>query len=582
MEKKKMLQSAVLIAAVIVIVILVLIIGKIADKYTPTKENMDLYEYYGLSSEESAAIVLNHEIIDQQAVIKNGTAYLDYQIVKELLNNRFYWDENENLLLYTTSTDVVSAAASTKEYYVTKEKHTENYTIVYADAETAYIAMDYVKKFTDMDFTLYSESGEPNVLVVKTDWSDAQMVPVEKTTQIRYRGGIKSPVLVEVPEEEMLTLLEAGDDWDKVATAEGVIGYVQKKRLGKVQQESYSHTPITEEFSHILKDEKINMAWHQVTTPEANSTVANMISNTKGLNVISPTWFYLNDNEGNLMNLASADYVEYCHSQGIEVWALVSNLENEDVDSTEVLSHTSKRTRVVNQLIAAAIQYNFDGINVDFEALSKEAGEGYIQFIRELSLKCENNGIVLSVDNYVPTEYTAFYNRSEQAKFADYVIMMGYDEHYSGSGEGSVASIGWVKQGIKDTLEEVPAEQMILAAPLYTRVWALTPKGETGDSVEAASEDYVPYEVSSQAVGMQEAWKMASVNGVSPVWSEEDGQYYAEYSSDGITYKIWLEDTESMELKLQAAVDSHLAGVSFWKLGFEDSSFWDTVIKYMN
>ena len=323
------------------------------------------------------------------------------------------------------------------------------------------------------------------------------------------------------------------------------------------------------------------MGWHQVTTTDANSTVANVISNTKGLNVISPTWFYLNDNDGNLMNLASADYVDYCHSQGVEVWALVSNLENEEVDTTEVLTHTSKRTNVVNQLIAAAIQYNFDGINVDFEALSKDAGEGYIQFIRELSLKCENNGIVLSVDNYVPMEYNLFYDRKEQANFADYVIIMGYDEHYAGSDAGSVASIGFVNQGIEDTLKEVPAEQVILAAPLYTRVWALTPK-DAGEDVEAASEDYVPYELSSQAVGMQEAWNMVSANGVEPTWSDEDGQYYAEYVNDGVTYKIWLEDTKSLELKLQAATDNGLAGVAFWKLGFDDASLWDTAIKYLN
>lgn len=578
MEQRRKRQSVILIAAVIIVIILVIIIGKVIDKYTPTKEMMDLYEYYGLTDDSSAAIVLDHEMIDQQAVLKDGMAYLDYETVKELFNDRFYWDEYENLLLYTTPTDVVSAAASGKDYFITKEKKTENYTIVYADTSTAYIAIDYVKKFTDLDYRFYEE---PNVLVVTTDWSDIETVPVKKDTQIRYRGGIKSPVLTEAAKEEVLTVLESGEDWDKVATEEGVIGYVQKKKVGKEETVSYEHTPMKEEFSHILKDGRINMAWHQVTTKDANSTVANVISGTKGLNVISPTWFYLNDNDGNLMNLASAEYVEYCHNQGVEVWALVSNLENKEVDTTEVLNHTSKRTNVVNQLIAAAIQYNFDGINVDFEALSKEAGEGYIQFIRELSLKCENNGIILSVDNYVPTEYTAFYNRKEQANFADYVIIMGYDEHYAGSEEGSVASIGFVKQGIADTLEEVPANQIILAAPLYTRVWALTPK-ESGEDVETAAEDYVPYEVSSQAVGMQEAWNMVSVNGVEPTWSDEDGQYYAEYVNEGITYKIWLEDVTSIELKLQAAMENDLAGMSFWKLGFEDASLWDTVLKYIN
>lgn len=578
MDAKRVKQSIILAVSVILVIILVLVIGKLIDKYTPSKEQQDLWEYYGLTEESQAAIVLNHEVISQKAVIREGIVYLSYETVRDVFNSRFYWDYNENLLLYTTPEDVVSAAADSKEYFVTKDKKSENYTIVYADANTAYIAMDYVKKYTDLDYEFFEE---PNRVVVRTKWEDEPGVFVKKDTQIRYRGGIKSPILTEVFKETELTVLEKGEDWDKVATNEGVIGYIRKKRLGKEEVKTFEHTPMTETFSHILKDKKINMAWHQVTTEDANSTVADVLSNTKGLNVICPTWFYLNDNEGNLVNIASSEYVQYCHNQGVEVWALVSNLENDEVDSAEVLNYTSKRTHLVNQLIAAAIQFDFDGINVDFEALSQEAGDGYVQFIRELSLKCENNGIVLSVDNYVPTDYSMFYNRKEQGNFADYVIIMGYDEHYAGGDEGSVASIGFVTQGIADTLKEVPAEQIILAAPLYTRVWIETPKAAS-DDVEAASEDYVPYDLSSKAVGMQEAWRMVEANGVEPVWLEDCGQYYAEYLNENDTYKIWLEDLASMELRLQAASENGLAGMALWKLGFEHSSFWDTVIKYMN
>lgn len=577
MEKKRWIQSVILVAAVVIVVILIIVIGKIADKYTPTKDRKDLKEYYGLTEESSAAIVVNHELMPGKAVVKEGILYLDYETAK-LFNSRFYWDANENLLLYTTPDDIVSAEVLAKEYRVSKKKHSEDYTIVYADADTAYIALDYIKKFTDMEYQFFED---PNRIVVKTDWSDDSVAAVKKKTQIRYRGGIKSPILCDVEKGEELILLKSGEDWNKVATGNGIVGYIRAKRLEKEETRTYEHTPMKEEFTHLLKEEKINMAWHQVTTVDANSTVSDVVSGTKGLNVISPTWFYLNDNEGNLMSLASADYVKYCHDQGIEVWALVSNLENDEADSTEVLTHTSKRNVMVKQLIAAAIEYDFDGINVDFEALSAKAGEGYVQFIRELSLKCENNGIVLSVDNYMPTEYTAFYNRSEQAKFADYVVMMGYDEHYAGSDEGSVASIGFVRQGISDTLKEVPAEQLILGAPFFTRVWAEKPK-EYSDDVEAASDDYAPYELTSSAVSMEEAWNMVSANGVEPSWSEEDGQYFAQYINDGITYKIWLEDDESMELRLEEAKKQKLAGMSFWKLGLEDKRLWDTVIKYMN
>lgn len=575
-----MLQSAILMAVIIVIIVCVIIVGKIIDKYTPTDETMDVYEYFNLNDENKAAMVLDHERLDEQAVLKNGTVYLEYTLVKDLFNDRFYLDTAENLLLYTTPTDVVKATAGEKQYYVSEEPHTEDYEIFYADAETVYVALEYVKKFTNLEFEFYTD---PNVVVLTTNFKKYTSILVEEATQLRYRGGIKSPILKELEAGEELTLLDEGEDWDNVMSKEGIIGYVRKKDMGEQEEKKPKHKKIKEEFSHMLLDQKITMAWHQVTTVTANDTVVDVISNTKGLNVISPTWFYVNDNEGNLVNLCSSSYVEYCHNQGIEVWALVSNLENKEVDSVEVLNRTSKRAHMINQLIEAAIEYGFDGINVDFESLSIEAGEGYIQFIRELSLKCEENGIVMSVDNYVPTEYTSFYNRKEQAKFADYIIMMGYDEHYVGSEAGSVASIGFVKQGVADTLEEVPAEQLILAAPLYTRVWCETLKeGVTGDSAEAVSEDYNPFETTSQAVGMQEGFRIARANGVEPVWLDEVGQYYAEYEKDGATYKIWLEDTESMALKLQTMKDNDLAGVSFWKLGFEDSSFWDTVLTYMN
>jgi spore germination protein YaaH len=296
------------------------------------------------------------------------------------------------------------------------------------------------------------------------------------------------------------------------------------------------------------------------------------------VNVISPTWFYLNDNNGNLANLASIDYVNYCHSQGVEVWALVSNLENKDADSAEVLTHTSKRQNLVNQIVSMAIQYNLDGINLDFESLNQgDVGDAYIEFVRELSIKCANNGIVLSIDNYVPTEYTAFYQRAEQANFADYVVIMGYDEHYVGSDEGSVSSLNWVKQGVDDTLKEVPAEQVILGMPFYTRVWALTP--ENAEDADEGTD--ITYKVTSQAYGMRSASNLLSSYGATKTWLEDCGQNYAEFKDGDTLYKVWLEDSASAEERLKLMNEKELAGASFWKLGFETSDIWDTIIKYM-
>lgn len=574
---KKKIIPFIAATVLILVIILFMVLGNIIEKYTPSKDQKDAQEYYGITTDTDVAIICNNEVIESKGKLINDIVYLSYETVRSYINSRFYWDSNENILRYATASDLISVNAESSDYSVTKDTQSFGHTIVKADASTAYIAIDFVKQYSDFKYEIYTD---PNRVVITNSWGDYQAAPAKKNCEIRYQGGIKSPIITEVTKNTSLTILETGDTWTKVATADGYIGYIKSKNLGSVSTQTLSSDFTPEEFSHISKNFKINLAWHQVTNQTANGNVSSILQKSKGINVLSPTWFYLNDNNGNLANLASSNYVDYCHQNGVEVWALVSNLENPDVDTAAVLSHTSSRDNLTNNLISYAIQYNLDGINVDFEALSVDGvGNSYIQFIRELSLKCANNGIVLSVDNYVPSDYTRFYNRSEQALFADYVIVMAYDEHYSGSEEaGSVASIGYVTQGVEDTLKEVPANQLILGMPFYTRVWSETPAGQPTDEADSAAY----YDLSSYATSMTEVSKLLKANGVEPVWLEDVGQNYAEYQNNGVTYKIWIEDASSLEKKLTVMDHYGLAGGAFWKLGMEDSSIWDTIIKYIN
>ena len=574
---KKKIIPFIAATVLILVIILFMVLGNIIEKYTPSKDQKDAQEYYGITTDTDVAIICNNEVIESKGKLINDIVYLSYETVRSYINSRFYWDSNENILRYATASDLISVNAESSDYSVTKDTQSFGHTIVKADASTAYIAIDFVKQYSDFKYEIYTD---PNRVVITNSWGDYQAAPAKKNCEIRYQGGIKSPIITEVTKNTSLTILETGDTWTKVATADGYIGYIKSKNLGSVSTQTLSSDFTPEEFSHISKNFKINLAWHQVTNQTANGNVSSILQKSKGINVLSPTWFYLNDNNGNLANLASSNYVDYCHQNGVEVWALVSNLENPDVDTAAILSHTSSRDNLTNNLISYAIQYNLDGINVDFEALSVDGvGNSYIQFIRELSLKCANNGIVLSVDNYVPSDYTRFYNRSEQALFADYVIVMAYDEHYSGSEEaGSVASIGYVTQGVEDTLKEVPANQLILGMPFYTRVWSETPAGQPTDEADSAAY----YDLSSYATSMTEVSKLLKANGVEPVWLEDVGQNYAEYQNNGVTYKIWIEDASSLEKKLTVMDHYGLAGGAFWKLGMEDSSIWDTIIKYIN
>lgn len=569
----------------IFVIILFMLLGKIIDKYSPTDDRQDLGIHYNINSDEEVAIIYNNELIEAKAKILNDIVYLRVDTVKNYINNRFYWDENENILRYTTATDLVSVPAESTNYTITKKSHSSDHIIVKADAETAYVAIDFVKTYSDFAYEIFEE---PHRIIITTAWGNYTTATAKKDTELRLLGGIKSPILDELEKGEELTILEELESWTEVITADGIIGYVKSKNLGNISTKTLTSDYVPEEFTHIKKDFEINMAWHQIFNRSANSNISSVLQSTKGLNVISPSWFYLKDNKGNIGSLASTDYVNYCHQHNVEVWALVSNfgasdqgLENPDL--TSLLTHTSSRDNLVNNLISSAIQYNLDGINVDFESVDPSVGDSYIQFIRELSLKCANNGIVLSVDNYVPSAYTAFYNRAEQALFADYVVIMAYDEHYSGSEPGSVASIGWVTEGIENTMKEVPSDQIILGMPFYARVWSLTPvDGESLPEDGAVIDSFTNFNINCYSASMGEQKRLANANGVTPVWSDELGQYYVEYKNGGSIYQIWMEDATSIEAKLKVMDSFKLAGGAFWKLGLEQETVWDTIIKYIN
>lgn len=567
---KKKSKSILIVCALILLIIALTGAVLLIRKYTPSKEHENLNSYYGLSSNSEVAIILNDKVMDAKAKVIDGHIYLDFDFLHDELNSRFYWDHNENILLYATSQDLISATADSNSYMITKSSVDYGRPVVKANADSAYVDLEFAKEYSDFQ---YDYIKDPHRLVIYSQWGDYETASLKRNTSIRLKGGVKSPILKDGKAKEEVTILEQGENWSKVATEDGIIGYTKNRMLSSTETRTRKSDFKPEAFAHIKKDSTICMAWHQVTNQSANSTIANVLASTKGINVISPTWFYLNDNEGNIANLASLDYVNYCHSQNVEVWGLVSNLENKDADSTEVLTHTSKRQNLVNQIISMAIQYNLDGINLDFEALSREnVGDSYIEFVRELSLKCSNNGIVFSIDNYVPTDYTSFYNRAEQANFADYIVIMGYDEHYAGSEEeGSVSSLGWVRQGVDDTLKEVPSEQVILGMPFYTRVWTLP-----------SSEDNENDSVSSQVYGMKAANDLLVTMGATKTWQADSGQNYAEFKDGDNTCRVWLEDSASAEERLKLMQEKELAGASFWKLGFETSDIWDTIIKYIN
>ena len=553
-------------APVLVVLILIVLVGAagvvsfLINRYKPGTEYMAGNEYFNLTDENSVALIQNGELLEEQAVLIGGEPYAAYTYVESQLNSCFYWDEETKGILLTTSGGVQTllpgdaAIAKTPGGQPAVQQESDG---------TVYISLDVVKEYTDLDYAYYSD---PNRVVIRNEWDGVEQATVQSdTAQVRQKGGIKSLILADVQKGDTLLYLENLDNWCKVMTADGYTGYIQTEDISEPEAIE-ARTAKKDSYERITRDHKINLVWHQSTSTESNDAMAEMTAEMTGVNVISPTWFSVTDETGTISSLASADYVKLAHEAGREVWGLIDNF-NEAFDETTDLAYASVRSRIIEQLLAEAASCGMDGINVDFENL-KEAGiPHYLQFLRELTSAAHAQNLVVSVDTPVPQAYTMYYQRGEQARFVDYMIVMAYDEHFAGSEEaGSVSSLPFVQQAVEEMTRMMPADQVICGIPFYTRVW---------------TEKFGQSAITSEVLGMDGAKNYAKENQMTETWDASLGQNVATVETSDARYTIWMEDEQSMEEKLKVIQSADLAGVAEWKLGFERADIWSLISEYI-
>lgn len=553
-------------APVLVVLILIVLVGAagvgsfLINRYKPGTEYMAGNEYFNLTDENSVALIQNGELLEEQAVLIGGEPYAAYTYVESQLNSCFYWDEETKGILLTTSGGVQTLLPG--DAAVAKTPGGQSAVQQESDG-TVYISLDVVKEYTDLDYAYYSD---PNRVVIRNDWDGVEQATVQSdTAQVRQKGGIKSLILADVQKGDTLLYLENLDNWCKVMTADGYTGYIQTEDIAEPEAIE-ARTAKKDSYERITRDHKINLVWHQSTSTESNDAMAEMTAEMTGVNVISPTWFSVTDETGTISSLASADYVKLAHDAGREVWGLIDNF-NEAFDETTDLAYASVRSRIIEQLLAEAASCGMDGINVDFENL-KEAGiPHYLQFLRELTSAAHAQNLVVSVDTPVPQAYTMYYQRGEQARFVDYMIVMAYDEHFAGSEEaGSVSSLPFVQQAVEEMTRVMPADQVICGIPFYTRVW---------------TEKFGQSAITSEVLGMDGAKNYAKENQMTETWDASLGQNVATVETSDARYTIWMEDEQSMEEKLKVIQSADLAGVAEWKLGFECADVWSLISKYI-
>lgn len=540
-----------------VILTIVLLAGAAAGfilyrKYKPSKEQVDQNEWYQASGDEMALFLDSVLVEGVKGRYIDGQTYLQLDWIDEAVNEKFYWDEENRQLIYTLPDQIVYANEETMG--------SSGKPLVVQQDGQVWLLSSLVTAYTNVRIDTYDTDNVRRVFV-DTSWEPQQLAAVKKKSALRIRGGVKSAMITEVPSDSEVIVLEQLDNWSRVRTEDGQVGYLANRRLKETESRTLVSTFTEPEYTSISMDGSVVLVWHQVTNRQANQAMENLVSNTKGVNVIAPTWFMLTDNQGNYESIADKNYVDRAHSMGLQVWAVLDNFnKGENVQSEILFASTAARKKLIASLMQDAKTYGFDGINLDVEGIKASAGPHYVQFIRELSIDCRKEGLVLSIDSYVPASYSAFYNWAEQGRVADYVVMMGYDEHYAGGEAGSVASIGYERQGIEDLLKQVPKEKLISAIPFYTRIWKEDASGTT-----------------SQSLGIADAKAWVEDNQVELYWQDDLGQYYGETQKDGVNYEIWMEEERSLALKMQLIRDNGLAGVACWRLGLEPADIWDTV-----
>ena len=578
---------------------------KLYNKYSEGTTWADLTDYYDLKSPELGAVMLDGVILDdattERAVLEdgkvakaaldvncrvlNGICYLDLYTVQQYLHNRFYYSELDREIRYTDATTIAAAALDGSNWTSTTagvtESFEEPYTIAFSmtvnvgainedgisetkQAEVCYIALDFIEKYVPVTHEIFAG---PNRVVIESMDLCKEVAAVNKDTAVRWKAGVKSDILTEVPKGNQVMILDTQDveGWVKVATDDGCIGYIKESRVGARQMVTgVSTLEYTEpEYTSVQLDEKVRLGFHAVYNQTANGNLTSMLETAYNINVISPTWFSLSDNAGNFTHIASHEYVQTAHERGIQVWGLVEDITN-DVDTYEILGNRVSRTHLVEGLIEAALTYDLDGLNIDFEGIRRRDGVHFVQFLRELSIRCREEGLILSVDNYPPSG-RPYYDYDEQGVVADYVVLMGYDEHWGSSGDpGSTSSQPFVENSLDNLLKLVPADKIINALPFYTRLW--TTSGDT---------------VTDKAIFMKSIDKVVSDYGMIIDYDEAAGQKYARAEVNGVIYEMWIEDYASMENKLIAVQKRDLAGVAAWRLGYEEQAVWELIGTYI-
>jgi spore germination protein YaaH len=549
----------------VLILLLILILGGTISGFIYYEQYISPSQKVIAYSDDLYLIVEDQEVDSEDAVLfYEDILYLSFPTIEYFVDNDIFYDDSEETLIITDKEKVLryklddtTASINNKEFFITN--------VIKKFNEKIYIPIDIILKNYSIDISYFEETN-----AVVLDYGDILYLKGEiigEDAVIRSNLDIKSPIVAkDINAGTILNVYAEYESWYKVRTIDGIPGFIEKKYLKiNYTKDLFKVEKSIEEDTQDIGREIINLTWDYTYRKIQN---AEGIDEIPGINIISPTWFSIIDNNGNILDKGNIEYVKKYNELGYEIWPLINN--NFDPDLThELLSKSSIREKLIVDILNLYGEYGFQGINIDFENVHLKTKDFLTQFLRELYPVFKEAGMSVSMDvtgMSTSENWSLCFDRKRLSEAVDYMILMAYDQHWASSPiAGSVAEYPWVEKSILGVLEYIPNDKLILGVPFYTRLW-----------IEKDGK------LSSQALSMETANKFILENNINLIWDNNSLQYYGEIEKDNIIYKIWLEDAKSLDKKASLIHKYELAGIASWRKGFETANVWDSLDRALN
>ena len=545
-EKKKKLITRTFL--VIIAIVIIFVIALIASNLIILDKN------------KTTNLVINNKNVTSnlknEILIEDGIIYLSEADVKNFFDKYIYEDKETNQII--TTYDKKSAAIGFEENVITiNGSQKQIYASLMKKDDTVYLPISEMCDVYDIEI---SNIEETKVVTMDSLDREQKKAIVKSNVSVKSSTGLISKTVDKVKKGDTVIVVSSDGKYTRVRTENGKLGYIKTNKLDN----EFTVRENMEEEKQV--EGKINLTWDYfskyASAPDRTGTTID------GVNVVSPAFFYLDENGKLQENVGSngENYIEWAHDNGYKVWPMLSNAEaaTESLEITSrIMNSYEERQKLIEEIVDLCVKYKIDGINVDFENMKQEDKDMYSRFIIELTPRLKEMGLVTSVDVTAPDggeTWSLCFDRHVIGDVADYIVFMAYDQNgVSSTKPGTTAGYNWVKLSLNKflTTEEIESNKIILAIPFYTRVWTTSSNGET----------------SSKTVSMKNTDTVIP-NDATKTWDDDLKQNYVEYTEGSSKKQIWIEDIDSLKAKVSLINENNLAGVASWQKGMETDEVW--------